>query len=144
MTPLEFERDPQHWLYRFSPEEWIRAGLAELARAEVAFAERQRAAAIAALKRAAGMALNGALIRRPNPAWGRSYVEHLQAVAVEVDAPASVQEAARTLLEQKTQSGNIVALRTAADQERLLEAARLVMAHAYALVHGAAPAGEPG
>jgi len=33
----EFTRDSSHWLRRYSPDEWIRASLAELARADKAW-----------------------------------------------------------------------------------------------------------
>ena len=39
----EFTRDPGDWLRKLSPDEWIRAGLGELKRAEQAYAEIGRA-----------------------------------------------------------------------------------------------------
>jgi len=130
------EKDSTHWLYRLSPEEWISAALGELGRVKDAFSARHAAAAIAGLKRAAGMALNAALIVRPRPEWGRSYVSHLRALADDAQAPAEVREAAWRLLDVKPPGGSVVSLRTRSDDEVLLEAARVVMAHAYALVHG--------
>lgn len=139
-----FERDPKHWLEKLSPEEWIQSALTELRRAQDAFAGRNVAAAYAGLKRAAGMALNGALIVAPRQSWGRTYVEHLQGLAESSDAPEPVRAAARAIFELKAPAGQIVSLRTQSDEERLLEATKTVMAHAYAIVHGNVGGGDAG
>jgi HEPN domain-containing protein len=133
---LEYERDPEHWLKRLLPDEWIRAALRELGRAQAAFAAHNSSAALASVKRAAGMALNGALIVRPIEAWGRTYAEHLKALSDDALAPAPVREAARRLDSARPPTGQLVVLRTKSDQEQLLDAAQTVMAHAYAIVHG--------
>lgn len=122
------------WLTRFSPDEWIRAGLGELRRAEEAYARNNGRAGLAGARRAAGMALNGALRVEPNEAWGRSYVDHLLALARESDVPARVREAAKILNETPLPGGELVALRTSSADEKVLEAARDVIAHAYAIV----------
>jgi hypothetical protein len=132
---VTFERDAGHWLFRLAPEEWIAAALSELARAESAFGERNTAAAYACLKRAAGMALNGVLILRPRDEWGRSYVQHLTALAVDTSAPELVQQAAARLVALKPATGPIVMLRTGTEERALIECARTVMAHAYAIVY---------
>ncbi len=124
------------WLTRYSAQGWIERSLQELALARQSFAERNSAAAAAALKRAAGMALNGALRVVPREEWGRSYVQHLQALAQDESVPLAVADSARALLEFAPQPGNVVLLRSPAHDERLLEAARTVMAHAYAIVNG--------
>lgn len=129
-----FERDASHWLYKLSPEEWIQAALTELRRAEAALGSAQLPAAYAGLKRAAGMALNGALIVEPRE-WGRSYVEHLAALAQDETAPEAVREAASRVAGLKASPGEVVSLRTPKTEERWLEAAKTVMAHAYAVVH---------
>ena len=126
----------QEWLTRHSAQGWLEVSLLELSRAERAFEDRQAASAAAALKRAAGMALNGALCVVPRQHWGRSFVEHLRAVAQDTCVPSAVQQAAQELLSFSPQPGNIVLLRSRARDERLLEAARTVMAHAYAIVNG--------
>jgi HEPN domain-containing protein len=137
-----FERQPGHWLFKFSPTEWLASALEELARATAAFEQRNVTAANALLKRAAGMALNAALIVKENPSWGRSYVEHLRALREDAASPPSVREAAARLLELKPSTGPLVSLRTRTDERALLDAARTIIAHAYAIVHGkpAAPA----
>lgn len=129
---MAFERDPNHWLFKLSPDEWIRAGSNELRQAEAAYAKKNGRAGLAGARRAAGMALNGALIVAPNEAWGRSYMDHL--LALKTDANARVAEAAKTLVDTPLPGGEVVALRTAKADERVLEAARDLIAHAYALV----------
>ena len=130
------DTEGQPWLTRFSAQGWIERSLQELSLAQQAFANRSPSAAAAALKRAAGMALNGALRVVPREDWGRSYVEHLQALASDAAVPLVVADAARALLAFAPQPGSIVLLRSPAQDERLLEAARTVMAHAYAIVNG--------
>jgi len=135
----EFVRDPDDWLRRFSPDEWISAALAEVRRAEEAFRAKNARAGVAGCKRAAGMALNAALIVAPKHAWGRTYVEHVEALAKDDDAPEPVRAACLTVLGAPMPGGAVVALRTPSSDERVLEATKDVMAHAYAVVkkHGA-------
>lgn len=137
----EFQRDTAHWLYKLSPEEWIQSALAELRRAESALASGVLPPAYAGLKRAAGMALNAALIRVPNPSWGRSYVDHLHGLSEDASAPEVVRGAARSLLQLKATPGQVVTLRTPRSQARWVDAAKTVMAHGYAVAHGSAGAG---
>jgi HEPN domain-containing protein len=133
----EFTRDPGHWLMRLSPDEWIRAALGELARAEHAWAQRgdMRSGATGA-KRAAGMALNGALIVEPDEAWGRTYLEHLEALARDTRVPEAVRAASRRVLEAGSPlaGGALVNLRTPRSHEPVVDAARDVIAHAWAVV----------
>lgn len=135
-TPEGFERDRNHWLLRLSPDEWIQASIGELERARAALASRNTPAAIAGLKRAAGMALNGALVVVPNEKWGRTYVEHLEALAEDEDVPREVRDAASTLVNLSQPGSGMVSLRTKSEDARLAESAETVMAHAYAVVHG--------
>lgn len=131
---MEFVRDASHWLRKLSPDEWIRAAQGELARAEDAYARKNGRAGLAGARRAAGMALNAALVVAPNDAWGRSYMDHLLALRADAEAPARVQEACKILLETPLPGGELVALRTSRTEEHVLEAARDVIAHAYAVV----------
>lgn len=134
---MGFERDAAHWLFKLSPDEWIRAGLGELKRAEEAYGQKNARAGLAGARRAAGMALNGALILEPNDAWGRSYVDHLQALVRDRVVPERVREAARLLVDTPLPGGgptSLVAIRTASRDEKVLEAARDLVAHAYAIV----------
>lgn len=132
---MAYERDETDWLLKLSPDEWIRAGLSDLQRAEAAYAANDPRAGLAGAKRAAGMALNGALIVEPDPLWGRSYVDHLRALSRDATVPARVREAGRELSET-TMPGQVklVTLRTSSYEQRILEAARDVIAHAYAVV----------
>jgi HEPN domain-containing protein len=130
----EFRRDPDHWLLRFSPDEWIRAALKELRRAQAAYDAGNARAGGAGVKRAAGMALNAALIVEPNDAWGRTYVEHVEALAKDEGVPGAVREACRAVLRVDPQTGGVVILRTPRTHEATMEAARDVIAHAWAVV----------
>ena len=127
-------RDAGHWLYRFTADEWIRAALGETRRAEEAYQAKNGRAGLATARRAAGMALNAILVVTPNEAWGRSYMDHLLALKVDEAAPARVRDAAKTLVDTPLAGGELVALRTSNADQRILEAARDVLAHAYALV----------
>ena len=130
-----FVRDDSHWLFKLSPDEWIRAALADLRRAEEAYRAKNARGGLAGAKRAAGMALNAALIVEPNALWGRTYVEHINAVSADAGVPARVREACRELIET-TMPGQaqLVTLRVTSSERRVLEAARDVIAHAYAVV----------
>lgn len=124
------------WLARYTASEWIRAAMRELKTAENSFAIRNAKAGIAGARRAAGMALNGALVASFREDWGRTYMEHLSALAKDTTAPAAVQTAARTLLDaQAPAPGALIMLRTSAVDERVLEAAKDVIAHGFALVN---------
>ncbi|HLV20609.1 MAG TPA: hypothetical protein VKZ49_07000 [Polyangiaceae bacterium] len=122
---------------RRSPEQWIALSLQELSKARAAFGQRDATGGISGAKRAAGMALNAALVVRPRPSWGRTYVEHLRALSDDAAAPPPVQRAARELLGARGPSSGVIGLGTPGRDERLIEAARTVMAHGYALAFGA-------
>lgn len=130
----EFVRDPAHWLRKLSPDEWIRAALAEVRRAEVAYVRGDLRGGAAGVKRAAGMALNGALLVEPKEGWGRTYVEHVAALAADEGEPALVRSACRAVLDAGAPTGNVVNLRTPRSLEAVLEAAKDVIAHAWAVV----------
>jgi hypothetical protein len=135
-------RDVPTWLTRLTPEAWIRQGLGELGRAESLLKAHDRTAGLLGLKRAAGMALNGALsiVWRP---WGRTYVAHLQAIETDSSVPAEVRDAAKLLnaVPLEKQPG-IVRLTPPSESQRWLEATKTIMAHAYAVVHGSAGRGS--
>ncbi|HEY8039164.1 MAG TPA: hypothetical protein VIF15_05190 [Polyangiaceae bacterium] len=137
-----FTRDPADWLRRLSPDEWIRAALGELQRATAAYAGGSARAGAAGVKRAAGMALNAALIVEPDDAWGRTYVEHVAALAKDDRAPQAVRVACRTVLDAKGPSGDVVSLRTPRAHEPVVDAAHDVIAHAWAVVRRHEAKGE--
>lgn len=126
------------WLLRYAPEDWIRQGLSELGRAEKRLAAHDRSAGVLGLRRAAGMALNGAMAAHFRD-WGRTYVDHLRAIAGDESVPEPVRRAAKLLddvvLEQQP---GVVRLTPPSETVRWVEAAKTVMAHAYAVVHGSA------
>jgi hypothetical protein len=129
-----FSRDPNDWLQRYSPKEWIRAGMKELKLAELSYKQRNVRAALAGCKRAAGMALNAALIYEPNDEWKRTYVEHLRALARDESVPQAVSAAARVIVDMPLPGGEIVIIRSPGQDEKVLEATRDVIAHAFAVV----------
>lgn len=131
---MAFARDDSHWLFRLAPGEWVQAALTELRHAQEAYGRRDARAGLAGARRAAGMALNGALVVEPNDAWGRSYVDHVAALAEDASAPEAVRAACRVLREAMAPGSGVLALRSKAADERVLEAARDVMAHALAVV----------
>jgi hypothetical protein len=130
----EFMRDPADWLRKLTPDEWIHAGLGELKRAEQAYAAGNARGGVAGVKRAAGMALNAALIVEPDASWGRAYVEHVAALARDPVAPEAVRSACRKVLGAAPPGHQVVVLRTPRAYEEVLEAARDVIAHAWAVV----------
>jgi hypothetical protein len=130
----EFHRDPSHWLLRHSPDEWIRAALGELARARRAWETGNQRAGAVGVKRAAGMALNAALIVQPDRDWGRTYVEHLEALAGDASAPGAVRVACQRVLEAQPPAGDLVSLRTPRGHAVFVEAAHDVIAHAWVVV----------
>ena len=136
---VQFERDPNDWLRRQSPAEWIRAALGEASRAEEASRAKNSRAFVTGAKRAAGMALNAVLLLESKDDWGRSYIEHLQGLVTDTTAPDAVRSAAKTVLEAAPPSAQLVSLRTKGADERVLDACRDVIAHAYAIAvrHGA-------
>jgi HEPN domain-containing protein len=70
-----------HWLWRLDAGAWLRAAVGELQAGRVHVASRR--AAVTHARRAAGMAVNAVLVATGGEElrWGRSYVEHLQALA---------------------------------------------------------------
>jgi len=134
--PQERRPTDSHWLTRMSAQDWIRRGLTELARAEQKLKDHDRTAGALGLRRAAGMALNGALSVAWRP-WGRTYIAHLLALANDAEVPAAVRDAAKRLNEiQLEKSPNLIRLTPPSESASWVEAAKTVMAHAYAVVHG--------
>ena len=129
---------------KYAPAEWIRVGMTELRRAEAAYKERDIPGGLASAKRAAGMALNGALVVEPNDKWGRSYVDHVMALGIDTSVPQAVRDACAVLLATHGGPLNIIRLRSPRGDERVLEAAKDVIAHAYFVVakHEASDAPE--
>ncbi|HZS39627.1 MAG TPA: hypothetical protein VFF06_22500 [Polyangia bacterium] len=128
------DRDPDHWLYRFSSEEWLRAAGKELERAESALRGKQQRMGVAGARRAAGMAWNAVLARAEDDAYrdayGRSYMEHLHALTRDAALPEPVRAAAEALVHAPLASA-IVQL--GPGDTRLADAARTIVEHARRL-----------
>jgi hypothetical protein len=131
--------DPSHWLHRLTPAEWLDAADTELAHAADALARRAFRPGVTHARRAAGMAWNAVLAGAsndvPDDAWsarfGRSYMEHVAALATATDAPEAVRDAAILLRDTPPAPPALVTL--GKPDLRPLDAARAIAAHARAL-----------
>jgi len=143
MTLPDDGEDTSAWLDKFDAPGWLSAARSELHRAEASYAEGATRAGLAHARRAAGMALNATLVVRPRE-WGRSYVDHIRALAVDDTAPELVRRACKTLLDAPMPgaAGTLIALRKSKQETTCLEATRDVIAHAYAVVIRSGPKEE--
>jgi len=134
-------RDESHWLFRLTPEEWLKAAENERARARAAMVGGERRKGLFEARRAAGMACNAFLALSYEERYGRSYMDHLHALGADTTAPAGVREAALRLLE-KPPSGEsvLVALRGLSSPADLVpaDAAETIEAYARELILAAA------
>ena len=93
--------DPGHWLHRLDAAEWLAAAETELAHAHEKLSQRSVRPGITHARRAAGMAWNAVLVSAPDERYGRSYMDHVVALATTADddasIPADVRAAARQL-----------------------------------------------
>ena len=117
-------RDPTHWLHRFDADEWLRAATNELSRAEDALAHKQQRPGVAGARRAAGMAWNAVLVVAEDQSYGRSYMEHLHALARDERVPEPVRAAALALVSAPLAT-NVVPL--GRGDTRLADAARVIV-----------------
>lgn len=132
-------RDPGHWLHRLTSGEWLEAAENELRLCAEALGRRAVRPGITHARRAAGMAWNAVLATAPADApdagYGRSYMEHLVALAEGSaaegdDVPADVRAAARVLREIPAAPPALITI--GKPDLTALEAARLVLNHARA------------
>jgi hypothetical protein len=129
--------DPSHWLHRLTPVEWLDAADTELVHAAETLARRAFRPGVTHARRAAGMAWNAVLAATPDPAdamlarFGRSYMEHVAALATATDAPEIVRAAAALLRDTPPAPPELVTL--GKPDMRPLDAARAIAAHARAL-----------
>lgn len=145
------EADGEHWLWRLSAAQWLDAARHELEQGRGQAGNRR--AALVYARRGAGMALNAVLAALGEVAdettraeletrWGRSYVEHLQAIAegdatVRAPLPEAAAAAARTVLTTPLNAKVVTLGRgPAADVHATLEAAQRLV-DACAAVIGA-------
>jgi HEPN domain-containing protein len=132
-------KDPGHWLYRLTSEEWLRAAEKELGAAEQALAGKHQRAGVASARRAAGMAWNAVLVHTSDETgYGRSYMDHLQAIARAEDVPEVVRQAARQLLDAPL-GAELIKLGAHGDT-RLAREAEAILEHARARVRPQAEA----
>ena len=137
-------RDPSHWLHRFTSDEWMKAAMKELSTARASLDRHSSRPALASLRRAAGMAWNAvlALDVDPDAQFGRSYADHLRALAdgktpmsSTAPVPQPVVDAARLLMDDPVaQRTDVVPILTRTRDARLLDAAETVAAEAYTRV----------
>ena len=102
--------DPAHWLHRLTAAEWLAAAETELQRAETALARRAMRPGVTHARRAAGMAWNAVLVERPDDRAGRSYMEHVVALATSAALPLEVQQAAQRLRDTPPMPPTLVTL----------------------------------
>jgi HEPN domain-containing protein len=117
-------RDPSHWLHRLDADEWLRAADNELQRAEDAFLRKQQRPGLAGARRAAGMAWNAVLVGVDDERYGRSYMDHLKAMAKDERVPEPVRAAAARLLEAPLDT-NVIPL--GRGDTRLSDCARVIV-----------------
>jgi len=86
------------WLARLSAEDWLQAARKELLGAYRALYSKRQREGVAYARRAAGMALNAVLRRTYDPAYGRSYMDHLAALRDDTRVPEEPRAAAGRLL----------------------------------------------
>ncbi len=127
-----FEHDPKDWLRKMSPAEWVSAALTEARRAERAYHDKQAKAGLACARRAAGMALHAVLLLETKDGWGRSFVDHLRGLRGDPQVPEAVRVSCKLLLDTQPPGPSVISLRSPAADHRVVEAARDVIAHAYA------------
>ena len=106
--------DPGHWLHRLDAAGWLDAAATELARAHEKLSQRSVRPGVTHARRAAGMAWNAVLVIAPDERYGRSYMEHVVALAVTADedasVPADVRAAARLLRDTPTLPSGLITI----------------------------------
>jgi hypothetical protein len=95
--PPRHARDPEHWLFRLTGDEWHRAAERERALCLEQLERRSVRAGVTHARRAAGMAWNAVLSQHEDPRYGRSYMEHIHALADDPAIPEAVRAAAHQL-----------------------------------------------
>ncbi len=128
--------DPTHWLHRLTAAEWLSAAATELGHAQAAADRRARRPALTHARRAAGMAWNAVLVDHPDERAGRSYMDHLLALAKQ--PPDDLQRAAAALCETAATQPGLVQLKAPGDapDREVLRAAQAILEHASRVVKG--------
>jgi len=130
--------DPGHWLHRPDAAEWLAAAATALAQAEEKLSRRSVRPGVTHARRAAGMAWNAVLITAPDERYGRSYMEHVVALAQAPDddasIPAAVRDAARLLRETPAMPPQLITI--GKPDMSSLDAAKTIVEFARSLAHG--------
>ena len=138
-------RDPGHWLHRLTSAEWVAAAENELGLCAAALGRRAVRPGVTHARRAAGMAWNAVLAAAPGEApdarYGRSYMDHVAALADEEASgddgvPADVRAAARVLRDTPAAPPALITIGKA--DLTPLEAARRVLDHVRTRVEASA------
>ena len=119
------EKDPEHWLYRLTSDEWLRAAANELAHSRRAFSAKSQREAVTHARRAGGMACNAILWLRADDSYGRSYMDHLAQLAKDPAIPTTIQQDAQALLSMPMKL-DLVQLGTRGDPTKADPAARIL------------------
>jgi len=131
-------RDPGHWLYRLDAAEWLAAAETELAHAEEKLSHRSVRPGVTHARRAAGMAWNAALVTAFDERYGRSYMEHVVALAAPAETdpsiPAEVRAAAQLLRDTPAAPPQLIAI--GKPDMSALEAAKAIVEFARRRVGG--------
>jgi HEPN domain-containing protein len=103
--------DPGHWLHRLTALEWLAAADNELAQARTALERRAARPGVTHARRAAGMAWNAVLVDHPDDRAGRSYMDHVVALAAnDAPVPGDVRDAARLLRDTPARPPDLIAI----------------------------------
>ena len=128
--------DPGDWLHRLTAAEWLAAAATELTHAEAKLSGRAVRPGITHARRAAGMAWNAVLVIAPDERYGRSYMDHVVALAQAPDddaaIPAPVRAAARLLRDTPPVPPQLISI--GKPDMTSLEAARTIVDFARARV----------
>jgi HEPN domain-containing protein len=126
--------DSGHWLHRLTGPEWLAAADTELQHARAALERRAVRPGITHARRAAGMAWNAVLIDRPDERAGRSYMDHVLALAADgAPVPDDVRDAARRLRDTPPRPPELIAI--GRPDLSALDAARAVVDYARRLLN---------
>ena len=127
--------DPSHWLFRLAPSEWLAAADTELAHAAEKLEARAVRPGVTHARRAAGMAWNAFMTAAPNPElsdgliahFGRSYMEHIVALAGDEQVDPDLRAAAQILRDTPPTPPELIQI--GKPDLRVLDAARTIVAH---------------
>jgi HEPN domain-containing protein len=120
-------KDPDHWLYRLTSDEWLHAAENELERARAQLSTKHQRGGVAGTRRAAGMALNAVLAVALDESYGRSYMDHLKTLARDASVPEAIRMAAQSLLDAPLEAQLVQLGR---GDTHLADAAQAIVEHA--------------